>query len=159
MQKVIAIIIVLAAMGGGVYYFAAKNGAPPEDGGIIPISNTMPVPGEENVKEMIVEEDEESADEDAVTQKIFVTVGADGKFTPNQVEIKKGDTVTWKNNTNRFIWPASAIHPTHQIYPEFDARKGIAPGAEYSFVFDKVGIWKYHDHLKPSAFGTVEVTE
>lgn len=161
MQKVIALIAALAAIGVGVYYFTAQKVESPEDGSV-PLSNAMPVPGEEGVEEMIVtEEGKEPADkgDGAMMKTIIVTVGADGKFTPDLVKIKKGETVKWKNKTDRFIWPASAIHPTHQIYPEFDARRGIAPSEEYSFTFDKAGIWKYHDHLKPSTFGTVEVTE
>lgn len=149
MQKIIALIVVSVAIGGGIYYFTAQKVESPEDG-TAPVSNIMPVPGEEGVEEMIVNEK---------GKEIFVTVGADGKFTPDPVKIKRNEAVTWKNNTDRFIWPASAIHPTHQIYPEFDARKGIAPSEEYSFTFGKPGIWKYHDHLKPTTFGTVEVSE
>ena len=159
MQKVIAIIVVLVAIAGGVYYFTAKNVESPEDG-IAPVSNNMPVPGEEGVDEMIVNDDsDKTVDGGLAAEKIVVTIGADGKFTPNTIKIKKGETVTWKNNTSQFIWPASAIHPTHLIYPEFDSKKGIAPGSEYSFKFDKAWSWKYHDHLKPSAFGTIEVSE
>lgn len=83
----------------------------------------------------------------------------DGRFFPSELKIKKGDTVVWTNRDSRSAWPASAIHPTHQAYPGFDALRGLNTGETYSFTFDKVGSWKYHDHLNPSVTGAVVVTE
>ena len=66
-------------------------------------------------------------------------------------------------------WPASAVHPTHVVYPEsggcigskFDACKGLAEGETFEFVFSEKGSWKYHDHLNccsdPAFFGTIVV--
>ena len=56
-------------------------------------------------------------------------------------------------------WPASAFHPTHEVYPGFDALKGINMGESYSFTFDKIGSWKYHNHLSPSVTGAIIVEE
>lgn len=83
----------------------------------------------------------------------------DGRFVPSELKIKKDDTIIWTNRDSRSAWPASAIHPTHQVYPGFDALRGLGSGESYSFTFDKVGNWRYHDHLNPSVFGAVEVTE
>lgn len=83
----------------------------------------------------------------------------DGSFSPRKVTIKKGTKVKWINKNDRRIWPASNIHPTHAIYSGFDARRGIEPGDDYSFVFNRVGIWNYHDHLRPSVTGVIVVEE
>ncbi len=78
-------------------------------------------------------------------------------FNPAQLEIKNGDVVIFKNESDKSFWPASGPHPTHTLYPEFDAKKAIAPGSSWQFKFTKVGIWPFHDHLTPSAFGKIIV--
>src|SRR3989338_7134074 len=87
-------------------------------------------------------------------------------FTPNTLTINAGDTVTWTNKDTNAHWPASAMHPTHEVYPEtggcigstFDACKEIAPGESWSFTFNQAGSWKYHDHLNPAGpKGTIVV--
>lgn len=87
-----------------------------------------------------------------------ISISEEG-FFPNEVKVRKGDKVIWKNTGSHNHWPASAVHPTHQLYPEFDARQGITSGASYSFVFDRVGTWKYHDHLNPGFTGAIVVSE
>lgn len=78
-------------------------------------------------------------------------------FEPSTLTINKGDTVKFVNNDDTNRWPASAPHPTHTDYPEFDAKKGILAGSSWSFTFDRTGAWKFHDHLIPTMFGTVTV--
>ncbi len=80
-------------------------------------------------------------------------------FEPENITVKKGTIVTFKNEDKVARWPASNIHPTHTIYPEFDPLQPIDPGQSWSFKFDKVGIWKDHDHLIPSIRGVITVTE
>lgn len=82
---------------------------------------------------------------------------SDRGFSPEIVEIAVGGTVTFKNEATRDLWVASNDHPAHLLYPEFDAKKGYAPGSEYRFTFEKAGTWKYHDHLKASLGGTIIV--
>lgn len=78
-------------------------------------------------------------------------------FEPSTLTINKGDIVRFSNldDTNR--WPASAPHPTHTDYPQFDAKKAIEVGKLWSFTFDRTGTWKFHDHLIPTMFGSITV--
>lgn len=100
------------------------------------------------------------------TQANTVTYSDQG-FTPNTLTIKKGDTVTFLNQSASVVRPASDKHPTHTEYPTtggcvgstFDACKGLQPGESWSFQFDEVGQWGYHNHLNPSQKGTIVVEE
>lgn len=92
-------------------------------------------------------------------------------YTPASLVVKIGDTVVFKNESAKNMWPASAMHPSHSVYsgttlsehcPDlenstFDACQGIAPGQSWSFMFNKAGEWKYHDHLSPNFFGGIIV--
>lgn len=80
-------------------------------------------------------------------------------YEPSEVTIKKGNVILWTNESGDFHWPASDIHPTHSIYPEFDPLRPVADGEDWSFRFDEVGVWKFHDHLRSNKIGTVTVTE
>jgi plastocyanin len=80
-------------------------------------------------------------------------------FMPQEVTIKKGGTVTFTTNNGKPFWPASDPHPSHSIYPEFDPRAPIAADSTWSFSFDKVGNWGYHDHLRSYYTGTIHVVE
>ena len=83
----------------------------------------------------------------------------DRGFNPETLTIKVGTAVTFINSSNKAFWPASDDHPTHSIYKEFDAKTPIAPGNIYTFTFDKVGSWNFHDHLSPNRGGTIIVNE
>ena len=92
-------------------------------------------------------------------------------FVPQTITISSGDKVTWINKYTVDSWPASALHPTHKMYPGsdinkcntlqknqiFDACQRLQQGESWSFTFNQKGMWKYHDHLNPSRTGTVVV--
>ncbi|MBX4191690.1 MAG: cupredoxin domain-containing protein [Candidatus Doudnabacteria bacterium] len=94
----------------------------------------------------------------STSSDVTVAYTASG-FSPNNFTIKKGTKVTFVNNSSSSMWPASAPHPSHTDYPGFDPKKAIAVGSSWSFTFDKVGTWGYHDHLNPTKFGKIVVTE
>lgn len=81
----------------------------------------------------------------------------DDRYEPKTLTIKKGEAVKFVNSGNKPHWPASNIHPTHEIYPEFDPRRGIDPGSDWEFRFDQAGEWRYHDHLFPGLTGSITV--
>ena len=101
-----------------------------------------------------------------------VEITNDG-YKPNPLTIKKGSTVTWVNKTSTPNWPATAAHPTHTVYPGsskekcgtaeaatiFDACNGLEQGESYSFTFNEIGEWAYHEHLNVKMFGKIVVKE
>ena len=85
----------------------------------------------------------------------IVTYTSEGSFEPEDLEIVTGDTVTWVNESAYGVWPASNIHPTHEIYPEFDPLGEIPPGDAWSFQFTRNGTWRYHNHSFASETGII----
>lgn len=90
--------------------------------------------------------------------EVVIEMTEDG-FVPDTVRITRGTTVRFINRDNLGHWPASDLHPSHTIYPEFDPKKPIPPGEEWSFTFDQIGEWGMHDHLSPYIEGTIIVVE
>ncbi|OGI29268.1 MAG: hypothetical protein A2288_00610 [Candidatus Moranbacteria bacterium RIFOXYA12_FULL_44_15] len=86
-----------------------------------------------------------------------VVAYTDAGFSPKTVTVKVGDTVMFRNDSSGGMWVASAPHPVHTDYPEFDAKKSYVKGEAYSFTFEKSGTWKFHNHLKSTDFGSVTV--
>ena len=116
------------------------------------VNSNMPVPGT-NTTDTEVSDGEANQDQ---TTKRTVNYN-DAGFTPGTLTVELGDTVTFTNNSSHGMWVASASHPTHEVYSAFDQLKSVSKGGEYSFVFDKAGEWKYHNHSRASDFGTVIV--
>lgn len=104
-------------------------------------------------------------------QEYTIEITSSG-FSPKTLDIKKGDTVTFINKGSSNSWPASVIHPTHLAYPGsdinkcgteeevniFDACRELGNGETYSFTFNEIGSWSYHNHLNPSKTGTIIVS-
>lgn len=92
------------------------------------------------------------------TKAAVVTIDlTESGFSPQTVTIKQGDVVKFTTNRTQSFWPASDLHPTHLIYSEFDPQVPIRPDQSWSFQFDKVGPWKFHDHLSPNYRGVIAV--
>jgi len=171
-KSIVAIVILAVVLMGG--YFLFLRGTPQPAPSVSQPSNrqtvTQPPASEMSVPEQPSQQPPASQGQ---VVKENVVVYTNSGYSPNTLTIKKGETVTFKNQSSRSMWPASAVHPTHQVYsgtslsehcPDktgtaFDACKGFLPGQSWSFKFDKVGTWKYHDHLNPSATGTIVVAE
>jgi len=77
-----------------------------------------------------------------------LVVYRNGSFSPDRLDVGPGDIVAFVNESDSAMWPASNIHPTHEILSEFDAGKLVAPG----------GFWRYHNHLLFSSSGLAVVS-
>lgn len=80
----------------------------------------------------------------------------DSGFSPKEIIIKAGGSVTWENQDSVGHTVNSAVHPTHLVYPPLNLDV-IKPGEQKSLAFPAVGTYKYHDHLNPSLTGSVTV--
>jgi plastocyanin len=73
-------------------------------------------------------------------------------FTPPQISIQKGGTVTWTNDDN------TAHTVTDDLTNVGGPSSGdIQPGSTYSFTFNKTGSFQYHCSIHPSMRGTIVV--
>ncbi len=126
--------------------------------------------------EVAQEEEEEQPSEPETSgnsespQTHTITISSSG-FSPARLEINAGDSVVFTNENSAKHWPASVVHPTHRVYPGsdiskcgtaeaeniFDACRGLESGESYTFTFNEEGSWRYHDHLRASLTGTINV--
>jgi len=150
---IIAVIIILAVIG----FFIFRGN--PEDTGEMAQETLTPTP----TLSPTITPGEDGKGE------VSTIVYSDSGFSPRTLEVERGTTVIFKNNSSQNFWPASAVHPIHSAYPNsslsfcgtarainaFDACQGIAVGGEFSFVFNEIGTWAYHDHLEARQVGTI----
>lgn len=99
-----------------------------------------------------------------------ITYGPNG-FSPSSVTIAKGGTVTWVAQPGADeLWVASDPHPTHEGYDSTTKNVHCAAGyagpkpfdqcsvgTTFSFIFNTVGSWGYHNHGNRSDTGIVIV--
>ncbi len=80
-------------------------------------------------------------------------------FEPESVTVDVNSTIIFLNKDSEPRWPASNVHPTHELYAEFDPKKPINPSESWPFSPKRAGKWKYHDHLFPHKRGTITVID
>lgn len=93
----------------------------------------------------------------SASAQVTIQMNQEG-FEPNKITIPQNSTVKFINNDKVARWPASNIHPTHEIYAQFDPKQPIQPGENWTFKFRRSGTFKYHDHLLPHQRGEIMVT-
>ena len=81
---------------------------------------------------------------------------ADSGFSPAQVNVKVGETVTFKNDSKANVQVNSVPHPAHTQFPELNVGS-IAAGESKTVTFTTAGTKKYHNHLNTSQSGTIVV--
>ena len=159
-EKIIGVIAVIVVIAGGWYLFSKAPVSAPQA--------SVPTPTPIGTQNPVT-----STPPTATPAPSKVTIAyTDQGFSPKSVTMLLGTTVTFVNQSSQRMWVASAMHPTHTAYngtslsqhcPDrnnsaFDQCVAVGSGGSFSFVFNKEGTWKYHDHVSPSAFGSVTVT-
>lgn len=149
---VIAVILVVAL----AVYFANKNNTN-SNGTNTNTGNNTSAPAPTPTTPPTTETPAPSGNEQGNTnptpstaQKVTI---ADMAFSPANITVKKGTTVTWTNQD-------SVAHTV----AENDGQDGpkssnLANGQSYSFTYNTVGTFKYHCTIHPNMTGTVTVTE
>lgn len=152
MNKTLTLVVVIVVIAvGGFIFFGNKASAPTQETNNTNISTGTLNPNKDT----------------------HVIVYSDSGYSPSNLSIKVGDTVIFQNESAGEMWTASAVHPTHTVYPNsnikncdtaeqgemFDACGGTPSGGSWLFTFDEVGTWGYHNHLRATHTGKIEVTE
>lgn len=133
----------------------------------VPVPEPLPLADKNTAPEIVAEEESDVMME---SRTYSIEIKNDG-FQPQTLTLNAGDTVTFVNKNTVSHWPASAVHPTHTVYPNsginkcstpekstiFDACAPLKAGESWSFTFTEKGSWKYHDHLNPGFTGTIVV--
>ena len=143
---VIATVVIAVLVLAGWYFMGSKKYSTPQ------------APAEvSQTPATVTESPTSSATDEAIVKedKNAVQISSSG-FSPKNIAIKVGETVTWMNSdsTNHTVY--SAGHPTHLIYPPLNLGM-IKPSEKVSLEFPKAGTYQYHDHLNPSLTGSVTV--
>ena len=105
----------------------------------------MPPKSDEKTSEADVNVREEIEPSKAVLTIVMKNL----KYSGTEMTIKQGEVIEFRNEGGEEYWPASNIHPSHGIYPEFDPQRPIKLGESWFFKFDRIGSWRFHDHLYP----------
>lgn len=76
------------------------------------------------------------------------------KFIPENIKIKKGTTITWKN--------ADVVR--HDVQMDDDSKEGprselLKKDEEYSYTFNEIGVFSYHCTPHPFMKAQIEVIE
>ncbi|MCE9549076.1 hypothetical protein K8Q98_01620 [Candidatus Nomurabacteria bacterium] len=93
----------------------------------------------------------------AESRTYSIVLTKDG-FSPKEISIRQGDSVVFSSNLGQPFWPASDLHPTHGVYPEFDPRQPVDGASSWSFTFNQAGDWRFHDHLNSLFTGRIKVS-
>ena len=132
------IVIVGAVLGAVLYHHKSTRTAVPMSG--MPMSSHAPA--------------HSSASNGTPTVATNTVTINDFAFGPQNITVKAGTTVTWKNqdSVNHTVTAnvASSNAPNSQE---------IAPGSSFSFAFPVPGTYAYHCIIHPSMQGTVTVTK
>lgn len=164
-KNLIIIAVITLLIVGGYFLYKVINNSP-----ALSISNqqTSQASQTEQVNNQNPSQGANVESQVAKTQEVVYT---DSGYSPSMLTIKVGDTVTFKNQSSKGMWTASAMHPSHVVYSgtslqdhcpdtantSFDECKSNGPGTSWSFTFTKAGTWGYHNHVKASHYSKIVV--
>ncbi len=90
---------------------------------------------------------QESPNQQPIPNSIRVTI-KDFKFSPADLTLKQGDTVTWTNEDD----------VQHTVKFDFKESSKLSKGGTFSFTFYEKGTYTYHCGIHPSMTGRIIIT-
>lgn len=172
---IVAVVVVLIVL--GFFFFTNRAEAPQDDINLNTADKMNSLGVQEAPSDLPDTSSPTPADSSGTDEKVvegekdslsLTTVSyTDGGFSPQTLNIKMGDTIRFTNESSGGMWVASAIHPTHALYPEktasdclgstFDQCASVSNGESWEFTFNQKGEHKYHNHVRASKTGTIIV--
>lgn len=80
----------------------------------------------------------------------------DSGFVPAKLEIQKGKSVHFVNNSNKAM-SLTTVDPNNQVFRELNQEKSVGRGGSYDFTFLTEGTWWYVNRNSQKELGTIIV--
>ena len=143
MNKRVIIIVLIILIGGGAVYGLTAGKKNKND-------TTTQNTGSSNTSQTQTNQNTAATNTPASNSSVSIENFA---FSPSDITVKKGTTVTWTNND-------STVHTVTEI----DSQNGpksqqLNQGDKYTFTFDQAGTFHYKCSIHPYMLGSVTVTE
>ncbi len=140
MKNLVIGAVVLVVLAGGAFVLTSKSDNKSEKSTNISSSTSSKT------------DNKSSQNDQTATNTNSVSI-SNFKFSPSNITIKKGTTVTWTNNDS-----------VGHTVTETDGKDGpkssdLNQGQSYSFTYNAVGTFKYNCSIHPNMTGSVTVTE
>lgn len=137
---VIGIVVIIAAIVVALVFSGGHTGENSPTNRTNGSMNTMDMNGSSNG----------TSNKSVATDRVEI---ANFAFSPADITVKKGTTVTWTNKDS-----------TAHTVTETDGKAGpasgdLSQGKSYSFTYNTVGTFAYHCSIHPDMTGTVTVTD
>jgi len=141
-KKIIIVMAVVVLIGGGVYALTANK----KDNTASQTNNSDTSQNPSNDQQSNSSSNTAAASTNTVSIENFA-------FSPPDITVKKGTTVTWTNND-------SSVHTVTEVDSQTGPKsENLNNDDKYTFTFDTAGIFHYKCSIHPSMLGTVTVTE
>jgi plastocyanin len=86
-----------------------------------------------------------------------VTITPQG-FVPATLTIRQGQAVVWTNSDSATHQVDSDPYPSNNYLTDFNELQPMPYNGQFSFIFNKIGSYTYHDNLNPYRLkGTIVV--
>lgn len=161
MKKIVAAIVIFIIFVIALFLLSSRSAEAPAVTGS-PNAANSPTVAQSAVTPASPENKIVKPDGSSRSGRIFEIIISQNGVSQNNLSLKIGDAVSFKNMDSALHWPASGLHPTHLGCPNFDSLRGLKQGETFSFTFEKALICSFHDHLNArntSYNGTVTITE
>lgn len=122
------VIVLVLLLGAGIFFATRQSNESQEQ---VPAATPSPV---------------------VTPNEVLVQIGING-FSPMDFNVKVGGKVTFENSDKIDHEIASAVHPTHKLFPILNIGL-LKPGEKKTIQFDIPGTYTYHDHLTPQFTGS-----
>lgn len=160
------IIVLLLIAVGGFLVFGGGQSQPTDSQPVTTTPNNTPTTSTSTPADTNATSTNDQANQQAGQPAAATVTYENGQFAPQKVTIQQGQTVRFVSKSGS-MWVGSDRHPTHTQYDGTTLREhcqGSASsfdqcetGQSYSFTFEKTGSFSYHNHVNPTAGGTVIV--
>ncbi len=109
--------------------------------------------------EVIQKQDNATISDETNTSGVTITYTS-SSFSPADVKIKSGGTITWVNDGDSEIQIGAKPHPVHTGNKEVSGGGFVLtlkPGEQATVTVEKTGTFGYHNHLNSSQGGIITV--